>query len=110
LFLGGSGPTLLLEANGISSLAGALRIGELGREGTLLLPFDTVAIAHIAVSPESPGDLVLQVTSARTGAAVLSCEAVFANIFAAPSGKAAPSTLQMELQWTSFGGALGRGF
>lgn len=108
LSAGGQGPPLLFEARGVVAAGGALRIGRRGDAWTARVPFDAVEIARVAVAPELPTDLELQVTSARTGRAQLSGHAAFRNIFPPRVGQAplGEPGLDVDARWTAFGAAL----
>jgi hypothetical protein len=129
LSAGGDGPPILFDARDVVAAAGTLRIGRSGDAWTARVPFDAVAIERVAVAPESPTDLQLAVTGARTGRARLAGHARFENIFPERAGgqpparsptpaqptpaqpTPAPATPAMsgvdaDVRWTNFAAAL----
>ena len=86
----------------LSPGGGHLRILS-GRRATSV-PFDRVAIARVGVPAEAPGDLLLQVEQAETGASVLSGHAWFRAIFIG-RGERRPS-MEIDARWTSAAEAL----
>jgi len=108
LAIGGDGPPLQFEARDVIAAAGALRIGRRGEAWTARVPFDTVAIADVGVTPAAPSDLRLELAGAETGRARLSGHAAFRNIFPLRANQPPPGRpgLEVEARWTNFGGAL----
>ncbi|HVV52997.1 MAG TPA: hypothetical protein VHO06_25275, partial [Polyangia bacterium] len=109
LSTGGAGPPLLFEARDVIATAGALRLGSKGAPWTARVPFDAVSIARVAVAPEAPTDLVLEVAGAETGHARLSGRAAFLDIFSPRAGVPPPGVpgLDADVRWTGLGAALG---
>lgn len=110
LSAGGDGPPILFEAHDVVAASSTLRIGRAGDAWTARVPFDDVAIDRVAVAPDAPTDLRLELAGARTGAAHLAGHASFQNIFPARMGAppARPPGLDVGARWTGFGSALSR--
>ncbi|MES1172128.1 MAG: hypothetical protein ABUL77_02735 [Bacteroidota bacterium] len=76
---------VVFEANDAhAATGGLLRIGGSRDRWTTRVPFDRVDIKRVAITPDAPADVVLDVTSATTGGARLSGRATFKDVLAVP--------------------------
>jgi hypothetical protein len=108
---GGGGFTF--DVRDATAPGGALRAGPGGARAsaaTTIAHFDDVAIAHVGVSLEDPGDLVLNVTRADTGRSRLQGNAVFTNVFArhGKRGDRNPPGLVLDARWDRLADAAAR--
>jgi hypothetical protein len=107
---GGGGPALLFDARGVVAAGGVLRIGTAGSPWATRAHFDAVDIPRVAVTPEAPTDLLLELRAATTGRARLSGRAEFQKIFPAPGprvfGPPPPAGLALDARWDRIGDAL----
>jgi hypothetical protein len=108
---GGAGFTF--DVRDATAPGGALRAGPGGTRAsaaTTTAHFDDVAIAHVGVSLEDPGDLVLTVTRADTGRSRLQGNAVFTNVFArhGKRGDRNPPGLILDARWDRLADAAAR--
>jgi hypothetical protein len=110
LAVGGGGPVLLFEVDGVTARGGSVRIGGPRSPWRTRVPFDDVGIRRVGVFGDAPTDLTLEVDHGTTGAARLTGQARFHNIFLAPGGRRPPGPpgLTADARWTNFGAALQR--
>jgi hypothetical protein len=100
-------PTLRFDFRNAEASHGNLRVGSAVSEWAAAVPFDRVVINQVGIA-DTATDLVLDVTSARTGRAELLGQASFRNLFPASTGDSAPAGLDVDARWHSFGGALAK--
>jgi hypothetical protein len=75
-------PSLAFEVTELEArTGGSLRVGRREARVAATTPFERVTVARFAATRERPADLLLEVTSARTGRSNLSGTAWFTNVF-----------------------------